>query len=306
MSRAVQFSQYGGVEVLQVVEVEDLSPGPGEVRISVRAAGVNPVDWKILHGYMAEVRPLEFPAGLGSEAAGVVEAVGVEVSELAVGDEVLGSPTTPAYAEDAIASAERLVIKPAGVSWEVAGGLAVAAGTAYKTLELLNLGEGETLLVHAASGGVGLVAVQLAIARGVRVIGTASEPNHELLRSLGAIPVLYGAGLEERLREVAPAGVDAVLDASGRGELGVSVELAGGPERVLTIAAQDAAQHGVRFHAGGGGQDTVTALDEVLPLIEAGRFVFPIAATFPLEELGRALRQSETGHVRGKLVILPS
>jgi NADPH:quinone reductase-like Zn-dependent oxidoreductase len=306
MSKAVQFSEYGGVEQLDVVEVEDLSPGPGEVRIGVRAAGVNPVDWKILHGYMAGVRPLEFPAGLGSELAGVVEAVGVDVSELAVGDEVLGSPATPAYAEAAIASVARLARKPAGVSWEVAGGLPVAAGTAYKTLELLDVSEGETLLVHAASGAVGLAAVQFALSRGARVIGTASEANHELLRSLGAIPVLYGDGLEERVHELAPEGVDAVLDASGRGELGLSVELAGGPERVLTIAAQDAAEHGVRFHAGGGGGDTVAALQEVFALIAAGRFVLPIAATFPLEGVGRALQQSETGHVRGKLVIVPS
>jgi NADPH:quinone reductase-like Zn-dependent oxidoreductase len=228
------------------------------------------------------------------------------VSELAVGDEVLGLPATPAFAEAAIASVARLAHKPAGVGWEVAGGLPVAAGTAYKTLELLDVGEGETLLVHAASGAVGLAAVQLALSRGARVIGTASEANHELLRSLGAIPVLYGDGLEERVHELAPEGVDAVLDASGRGELGLSVELAGGPERVLTIAAQDAAEHGVRFHAGGGGDDTVTALQEVLTLIEAGRFVLPIAATFPLEGVGRALQQSETGHVRGKLVIVPS
>ena len=305
MSRALRFDHYGGSEVLEVREVEDLPPGAGEVRLTVRAAGVNPVDWKILHGLMASVLPLDFPAGLGSDVAGVVESVGDEVSAFAPGDEVLGSSSTPAYAESAHAQVEKLTHRPTGVSWEISGSLAVVVGTAYKTLAMLDVSAGETLLIHAASGGVGLAAVQLAAARGVRVIGTAGERNHELLSEAGATPVLYGDGLAGRLREIAPQGVDAVLDASGRGELGVSVELAGGPDRVLTIAAQDAAEHGVRFHGGGGGGDTITALDEVLPLIEAGKFIFPIAGTFSLEQAGEALEISESGHARGKLVIVP-
>ncbi|HEY4894488.1 MAG TPA: NADP-dependent oxidoreductase [Solirubrobacteraceae bacterium] len=306
MSRAIQFNQYGGVEVLRVDEVPDAVPAAGQVRLAVRAAGVNPVDWKILHGYMASVIPLEFPAGLGSDVAGVVEELGAGVTRFAVGDEVLGSAATPAYAERALALEEKLTRRPPGVPWEIAGSLAVVIGTAYKTLAMLAVADGETLLVHAASGGVGLAAVQLAVARGVRVIGTAGESNHELLREAGAEPVLYGNGLPERVRALAPEGVDAVLDASGRGELAVSVELAGGPERVLTIAAQDAAEHGVHFHGGGGGEDTVKALEEVLPLIEAGTFIFPIAGTFALEEAGAAFEESESGHARGKLVIMPA
>jgi NADPH:quinone reductase-like Zn-dependent oxidoreductase len=237
--------------------------------------------------------------------AGIVEQVGPGVSGFAVGDEVLGSSVSPAYAEQALCLAEKLVSKPAGIDWSVAGSLAVVIGTAYKTLALLAVESGETLLIHAASGGVGLAATQLALARGVKVIGTAGQSNQELLGSLGATPVLYGEGLRERVVEVAPDGINAVLDASGRGELGLSVELAGGPERVITIAAQDAAEHGVVFHASGGGADTVPALEEVLPLIADGHFVFPIAQTFSLEQVGEALEESEAGHAAGKLVLRP-
>ena len=306
MSRAARFLQYGGPEVLRIEDVEDPEPSDGEVLIAVRAAGVNPIDWKILHGMLGGGRPLDQPAGLGNDVAGVVERLGPGVSAFAVGEEVLGSAATPAFAERALASAEKLVSKPAGVPWEVAGSLAVVVGTAYKTLKLLELQPGETLLLHGASGGVGLMALQLAAARGVRVIGMAGESKQELVRSLGATPLRYGEGWPERVRELAPEGVDAVLDASGHGELAMSVELAGGPDRVLTIAAGDAAEHGVRFHGGGGGEDTISALREVLPLIEAGTFAFPIAATFPLEQLGQALQESEHGHPSGKLVIVPA
>lgn len=303
--RAVRFHEYGGFDVLGVEEVEDLTPGAGEVLISVKAAGINPIDWKKLHGFLASVAPIEFPAGLGNDAAGVVEQVGLGVGGFEVGDEVLGSSSSPAYAEQALCPAEKLTRKPAEVEWAIAGSLAVVIGTAYKTLKLLRVKEGETLLIHAASGGVGLAATQLALARGVKVIGTVGQSNQELLSSLGATPVLYGDGLRERLQDVAPGGVDAVLDASGRGELGLSVALAGGPERVITIAAQDAAQHGVTFHAGGGGADTIPALEEVLPLIAQGSFLFPVAQTFSLEQVGEALKESEDGHAQGKLVVLP-
>jgi NADPH:quinone reductase-like Zn-dependent oxidoreductase len=304
MSKAVQFSQYGDSDVLELVEVPELAAATGQVRLVVRAAGVNPIDWKILHGYMAGGKPLESPAGLGSDVAGIVDQVGAGVSGLAIGDEVLGSASSPAYAEYALADPGKLIAKPAGVPWEIAGSLAVVGGTAYRVLELLDVSPGETLLVHAAAGGVGLVAVQLAVQRGVRVIGTASEANHELLSSLGVEPVTYGDGLAERVRAIAPEGVDAVFDASGRGELTLSVELAGGPERVITIAASDAAEHGVRFHGGGGGEDTVTAMREILALLDADDLQFPIWRTYPLEQTAAALAESESGHARGKIVLL--
>ncbi|SBW28935.1 NADPH:quinone reductase [Candidatus Protofrankia californiensis] len=228
------------------------------------------------------------------------------MTAFAVGDEVLGSSSTPSYAQFALADPAALVTRPADVSWEVAGSLAGAGGTAWKVLDLLGVATDETLLIHAAAGGVGVLAVQLAVARGVRVIGTASESNHELLRSLGAIPITYGDGLADRVRAVAPQGVDAVLDASGRGELPVSIELAGGPERVLTIAAFDAADHGIRFHVGGGGEDTVQAIQDILGLIKDGRLQVPIWRTYPLTEAAAALEASRAGHLGGKIVLLPA
>jgi NADPH:quinone reductase-like Zn-dependent oxidoreductase len=304
--RAVRFSEYGEpAEVLRVEDVEDPEPGAGEVVISVRAAGVNPIDWKIVHGFVSGGKPLEAPRGLGVEGAGVVEQVGPGVDGLVPGEEVLGSFSSPAFAERALCTAARVIRRPQGIPWEVAGSVTVVAGTAYKCLEMLELRPGETLLLHGASGGVGLNALQLAVARGVRVIGAASPSKQELVRSGGGLPVVYGEGWEARVRELAPDGVDAVLDASGHGELAGSVELAGGTERVLTIAAADAAEHGVRFHAGGGGEETPVALREVLPLIEAGRYSFPIAGIYDLGQVPEALRESEHGHPTGKLVVVP-
>jgi NADPH:quinone reductase-like Zn-dependent oxidoreductase len=302
--KAAQFSEYGGFEMLQITEVPTPSPGPGQIRIAVAAAGVNPIDWKVLHGHLAGGQPLSSPTGLGSDVAGVVQELGPGVEGISVGDEVLGSAVTPAYAEQALMDTTRVVAKPAGIPWEIAGSLAVVGGTAYKVLGLLDLKAGETLLIHAATGGVGLVAVQLAARRGVHVIGTAGPSNQEFLRSLGAVPVLYGEGLAERVRALAPGGVDAVFDASGRGELAVSVQLAGGAERVITIAAADAAEYGVRFHSSGGGADTPKAIAEILELIKAGKFEFPIWRTYPFAQAPAALAESESGHARGKIVLL--
>lgn len=303
--RAVRFHEYGDFDVLRVEEVPAPEPGEGQLSIAVRAAGVNPIDWKIVHGSYGG-GPLEQPRGLGVDVAGVVERAGPGVAGFAPGEEVLGRAITPAYAEVALSTPEALVRKPPGVPWEVAGSLGVVVGTAYKTLELLDLRPGETLLLLAASGGVGRNALQLALARGVRVIGTAGKAAQELVRSLGGEPVPHGDGWAQRVRELAPDGVDAVLDASGHGELPEAIELAGGTERVLTIAAADAAEHGVRFHAGGGGEDTTKAILEVLPLIEAGTYSFPIAGVYDLGQVGDALRESEHGHAQGKLVVVPS
>ena len=306
MARFVQFGEHGGTDRLELVEGPDPEPGPGQVRLAVKAAGVNPFDWKVLHGYIPGM-PQQLPAGLGSEVAGVVDALGEGVASLAVGDEVLGQPAGPSYGTSALARADALVPRPSEVPWEVAGSLGVGAGTSWTVLELLRLREGETLLVHAAAGGVGTFAVQLAIARGARVVGTASEGNHELLRSWGATPVRYGAGLAERVREVAPQGIDAALDASGRDEeVEVSVELTGRPERVLTIARFGNLPEGVIAHQGGGRGDARVAFAEVVELIRAGRLQVPIAATYPLEEAGAALDASEHGHHAGKIVLVTS
>ncbi|WP_443066991.1 NADP-dependent oxidoreductase [Streptomyces sp. NBC_01261] len=305
MSLAVQFSEYGTSEVLRVVDVPAPVPGSGQVRLAVRAAGVNPLDWRIMEGFMRQMMPIDLPAGLGSDIAGVVDQVGEGVTAFAVGDEVLGTPLTPAYAQSAVADAAELVAKPAGLPWEVAGALAGSGGAAWTVLERLKVIQGETLLIHAASGGVGVFAAQLAVARGARVIGTASQDNHERLRSLGVIPVAYGEGLADRVRAIAPEGVDAVLDASGRGEIPVSIDLAGGPGRVLTLVAFDAGDLGVQVYTEGTGGNAVRALHDILALIGEGCLQVPIWRTYPLAEAAVALDLSRTGHVGGKIVLLP-
>ncbi|MFF7601761.1 NADP-dependent oxidoreductase [Streptomyces mirabilis] len=304
MSLTVQFSEYGSTDVLRVVDVPPPTPGPGQVRLAVRAAGVNPIDWKILGGHMSQVMPLDLPAGLGSDVAGVVDQVGEGVTAFEVGDEVLGVSITPSYAQSALADPAVLVAKPASVPWEVAGSLAGPGITAWEVLNKLKIAKGETLLVHAAAGGVGTFAVQLAVARGARVIGTASESNHEQLRSLGAEPVTYGEGLVDRVRAIAPQGVDAVLDASGRGEIPDSIELAGGPARVLTLVAFDAADTGIQVHMSAPGESGAQALRDILSLMEKGRLRVPIWRTFPLAEAADALQVSQAGHLGGKIVLL--
>lgn len=306
MPRAVRFSSYGGPEVLEIVDVPELHAGPGEVRIAVRAAAVNPFDWKVRRGYMAGgAAAPDGPQGLGSDVAGVVDEVGPDVTVFAVGDEVLGSATSPAYAEQALAKVVDLVPRPASLPWPVAGGLSGTGRTAYRTLKQLQVAEGETLLVHGAAGGVGFVAVQLAAAWGVNVVGTASERNHERLRSVGVAPVTYGDGLEERVRAAAPQGIDAVLDATGHGVLELSVRLVGGPDRVITIADGSAAEYGVRFSSGDGEVDMSGALTELVTMVAEGRLDVPVARTLPLEEVADAHRESESGHADGKIVLLP-
>jgi NADPH:quinone reductase-like Zn-dependent oxidoreductase len=305
MTKIAQFAEYGDPDVLRIIDVPAPTAGQGQVRVAVRAAGVNPIDAKTVEGLMRNVIALNLPAGVGADVSGVVDQVGPGVSEFAVGDEVLGSSVTPSFAEYALAEPTSLVRKPHDIAWEVAGSLAGAGGTAYAVLKQLGVKAGETLLIHGAAGGVGTFAVQLAAARGVTVIGTASERNHHYLRSIGAIPVTYGDGLLERVRSVAPQGVDAVLDASGRGEIPVSIQLTGTPERVLTLVAFDAADTGIQIHVGGGGSDLGDGLREIVGLIEQRRLTVSISRTFPLAEIASALKTSGAGHVTGKIVILP-
>jgi NADPH:quinone reductase-like Zn-dependent oxidoreductase len=306
MSKQIQFEEYGPPEVMQLIDVPDPEPGPGQLLVSVRAAGVNPVEYKIRSGFMATMRPMELPAGLGSELAGVVEKLGEGVEGFAPGDAVVGFSVTPAYAELALCEPTALVAKPGSVPFEVAAGVPIAARTAYTVLELLEPKAGETMLVHAAAGGVGLVGSQMAIARAVRVIGTAREDNHEFLRSIGVEPVTYGDGLEQRVRALAPDGVDMVFDCSGRGELPMSIELAGGPQRVITIAAYDSAEYDVRRPGppDAAKYDVRDAIGEVIGLIEAGRLELPIWRTYPLAQAPAAAHESEHAHLRGKIILL--
>jgi NADPH:quinone reductase-like Zn-dependent oxidoreductase len=304
--KAVRFSEYGDVDVLRVEEVETPQPGEGEVLLRVKAAGVNPIDWKVLHGLVSGGEPLAEPRGLGVDVAGVIEKVGPGVEGFSPGEDVLGNSSSAAYSEYALSRPQMLQKTPPGLVWEVAGSLGVVVGTAYATLEALKLGTGETLLVLGASGAVGSIATQLAVARGVRVVGTAGPSKLEQVGALGATPVAYGDGLLQRLREAAREGVDALLDTSGHGEIVAAVELKGNADRVLTIAySEEANARGVPFHAGGGGELTGRALQETIPLIEDGRISFPIAGVFDLGQVPDALRESEHGHPAGKLVVVP-
>ncbi|MEV8375256.1 NADP-dependent oxidoreductase [Kribbella sp. NPDC056861] len=302
--RAIVFEQFGGPEVLQVQQVDEPHAGPGQLRIAVKAAAVNPLDFKIRNGWFEAFMPTTFPAVPGSEVAGVVDEVGAGVTEFAVGDEVVGWAQGGSYADYAIAGL--VVKKPADVSWEQAVALPIAGETAARVLRELGVKEGETLLLHGAAGGVGSVAIQLAVALGVTVIGTASEANHDFVRSLGAIPILYGEGLVDRVKAVAPQGVDAVFDSAGQGALPDSIELRGGTDRVITIADMGAADLGVTFSMESSSPEVTTAgLIEQLQLAADGKLTLTVAKTFGLEDARTAQEISETGHIRGKLVLLP-
>ncbi|GHB43035.1 NADPH:quinone reductase [Streptomyces xanthochromogenes] len=300
---AIVYERFGGVEVLALGQVDKPRPGPGQVRVKVVAAGVNPVDYRIRNGWMRHNFPVTFPAVPGLELAGVVDELGPGVTGFAVGDEVFGHADTGAYAEYALAT--HVVAKPAGLTWEQAVALPVAGETSERVLEQLELAAGETLLVHGAAGVVGSVGVQLAVARGATVIGTASPDNHAFLRELGATPLAYGPGLVERVREVAPQGIDAVYDAAGKGALPDSIELRGGTAaRIVTIADTAAAEHGVPF-SGQAMADPVPVFEAHARLAVEGRLRIRHAETFPLAQAPKALELSEGGHTRGKLVIMP-
>ncbi|MEV6302768.1 NADP-dependent oxidoreductase [Actinoplanes sp. NPDC051861] len=297
---AIVFDTFGGPEVLRAVQVELPSPGLGQIRLRVRAAGVNQLDHKIRNGWLEQVFPTRFPAIPGVEAAGVVDALGPGATGVVPGDEVLGFTDSGAYAEFALATV--VVRKPAGLGWAEAAALPVAGETAHRVLDLLMVKDGETLLIHGAAGGVGGLAVQLAAARGVTVIGTASRANHDYLRELGAIPVEYGDGLVDRVRVVAPHGVDAAFDAAGHNVLPDSIELRGGtPHRIITIADASGPQFGVPFSASG--ERSRDVLAEHARLAAAGTLRVTVAQTFPLAEAAKAQEQSATGHTRGKLIL---
>ncbi len=297
--KAACFRRFGGPEVLEIVDVADPHPGPGQVRIAVRAAGVNPSDWKKRRGLMDP----ELPQLLGHEAAGVVDELGEGVAGVAVGERVFGFSTEGA-AQAELAVLSHYAPIPASLGFPAAAALPAAIETATRALDQLGVGSGSVLLVNGASGSVGGAAVQLAAARGARVIGVAGPDNLDRVRSWGAEAVGYGDGLVDRVRELAPAGVDLALDVAGNGVLPELIGLAGAPERVVTVADfAGAREHGVRFSSGDAGR-AVHALDEIGELIASGRFSLPVGQTFPLAEIAEAHRVGERGHLRGKLVLL--
>lgn len=298
--RAVVFDHYGDPDVLHVAEVDEPHAGRGQVRIAVRAASVNPIDWKLRSGALAEVMPVELPKILGYDASGVVDEVGEGVVGISEGDEVFGFGVGFAAAEQVLL--DDFAMKPPGLEFEEAAGYPVAAETAVRALELLDLRSGQTVLINGAAGGVGTAAVQIARARGARVIGTASEANHDYLRELGAEPTTYGEGLVERVREL--GGADLAFDTAGRGAIRDLVEITGNPDSVITTADYSAPQYGVRVTGGADGR-SVHALAEAAQLFQEGKFRLDVARTFPFEQAAEAHRLSESGHVRGKLILTP-
>ncbi|KJK48208.1 NADPH:quinone reductase [Lentzea aerocolonigenes] len=296
--RAVRFHEFGDPHVLTVEDAPDPHAGPGEVRIRVQAASVNPFDLKVRAGYLAQVMPTTFPAITGIDAAGVVDEVGEGVTGVEAGDHVfgLGQGTT---AEHAVLTAWAPV--PSTWTAEQAAAAGLASVTALACFDAVGDISGQTVLIEGAAGGVGSAAVQIAVARGATVIGTASEANHEFLRGLGAVPLTYGAGLAERVAAVAPNGVDAAVDTAGSGSLTDIVAIVGDNSRVATIADFGAAALGVTLVSGNA--NAATHLAEASRLGENGSYTPPLQATYPLEKAADAHAHVQGGHTRGKVLI---
>jgi enoyl reductase len=304
MSRAVVFDEYGGPEVLRILEFDPPEPGPGQVSVRVRAAGVQPFDCLFRSGAARAWVPARFPQRLGNEFAGIIDAVGEGVGGFAVGDEVLGWAMLSSHADHVIAGEHEIAGKPAGMPWPEAGVVSASGQTAATALRLLGVTAGDIVLIHAAAGGVGSFAVQIALARGARVIGTASEGNHDYLRDLGATPVVYGDGLAARVRQLAGVEVTASLDASGTVEaLEASLKLVADENRIGTVAYQPAAERlGVRRLRT---ERSAEQLSELTDLYSAGRLRVSIQHAYPLEQAAQAHMAVATGHVRGKVVLKP-
>jgi NADPH:quinone reductase-like Zn-dependent oxidoreductase len=295
--KAIQFKTYGHADVLDLVDVPTPMPQPGEILIRVTAAGVNPIDWKIRSGLMEGMIPVEFPSGMGGEAAGTVIALGEGVVDAVVGEPVFGVGRAT-YAEEAILT--RWAPVRDGVSVEESAGWGTAIETAVRVLNLLGLSVGQTLLVSGASGGVGTAVVQIAISRGISVVGTASERNQDYLASLGATPVPYGDGLAARVAAAAPSGIDGALHISGDGVLPELIEIVGDPSRVVSIADFAALELGAQVSAGSSDHRKAWAEAAALPA-----FRIPVEHRFPLAEARAAQEHSAAGHAAGKTIILP-
>lgn len=299
--KAAAFTEPGGPDVLRLMEVETPEAGPGQVRIRVRAAGVQPFDCAVRAGWTPPGASPALPRIPGNEFAGVVDQVGEGVTGFAVGAEVLGFGLLDAYAEYLVVAAEQVTAKPAGMPWEVAGGFSAGAQTAHIALRELGVGPGETVLIHAAAGGVGTVATQLAREWGATVIGTASAVNHDYLRSLGAVPVAYGEGLRDRVRAVAPRGVDAALDGAGGDALAASLALVADRNRIVTLVEHGrAAELGIRVTRN---LRSAARLAELVELHTRGRLRVHVRRTFSLAEAAEAHRAVERRHGRGKVVL---
>ncbi|GAA4681385.1 NADP-dependent oxidoreductase [Streptomyces youssoufiensis] len=307
--KAVSYRAYGGPEVLEYGELPDPKVGPDSVLVEVRAASVNPVDWKAQAGHLNSLLDVVFPVVPGWDVAGVVVRGGLDTPEFEEGDEVIGyvrkdTLSGGTFAQYVAAPVRTLAHKPTSLTFEQAAGLPLAGLTAYQALaKALRVREGETLLVHAASGGVGSLAVQIGRHLGARVIGTASPRNHDFVRSLGGEPVAYGDGLTDRVRGLAPDGVDAAFDLVGGEAVTVSADVVKNPRRIASIVDPAVTPLGGRYLWV---RPDATDLAALSAMVDAGGLTVPVAATFPLERTGDAQRLSAEGHVRGKVVVTVS
>ncbi|MFE2246202.1 NADP-dependent oxidoreductase [Streptomyces lavendulae] len=295
--RKISFAEFGGPEVLQLVEAEEPQAGPGRIRIAVRAAGVNPVDWRIREGQVLGAHPVELPAGVGLDAAGVVDQVGEGVEGVEVGDRVFGEGSDT-YAEFAVLSAWARM--PEGLTFAEAAGYPSVVETALRIIREVGVGPGQSLLVSGASGGVGSAVLQIARARGIRVIGTAGAANQDYLRGMGALATTYDEGWVERVRQLGR--VDTALDLAGSGVIRELVGLTGDPRKVVSIADLDAPRLGVRFSGVAG--SVPDALAEAVDLITRGGLHIPVEKSYSLTEAAAAHTDSRAGHTRGRRVLV--
>jgi NADPH:quinone reductase-like Zn-dependent oxidoreductase len=301
MPRAVRFDRFGDPSVLYLAEGPLDEPGPGQVRVRMRAAGLNPVDYKIRRG--GSRYPVTPPAPVGRELAGVVDAVGPGVERLAVGDEVFGTIPTGAFADAVTIEEGYFARRPDAVPAAVAGGLALAGQTAWDALGSQSLDAGQTIVISAAAGGVGSILSQLALLRGLQVIGTASEANAEWLRSVGVVPVRYGDGVAGRLREAAGGEpIAAVFDLHGPETIEAALEL-GVPRERINTNATDPTPYGVR--GVGRGPTSIPTLDQLSALVADDELTVPVAAVYRLDQVREAFERLEQGHLRGKVVLVP-
>jgi len=299
--RALQFTAYGDPEVLEWAEAPDPHAGPGQIRVAVRAASVNPIDWKTVAGALAGDEPPGGPGYLGYDAAGLVDEVGDQVAGVSVGDEVFGRGM-PAQAEYAVL--DSWAVKPPSVDWAVAAAAGVAGETAERGLRLLGVTAGDTLFVDGGAGGVGAVTVQMALARGAKVIASAGQANQDYLREIGATPVRYGEGMAARVEAAAGGRVQAVFDVAGKTPIEDLISLTPEPSQVVSIANFTAGQAGARVTGGGDDSHPMQALAQVAELLAQNKLVIKVQ-TFPFDRAAEAYRISQGGHIRGKLVLIP-
>jgi NADPH:quinone reductase-like Zn-dependent oxidoreductase len=306
MSKAVRFTEYGGIEVLNVVEVGRPVPGPQQVLVRVVAAGINPGEAMIRQGLLRDKFPATFPSGQGSDLAGVVEELGDSVAGFTVGDEVIGfTDKRASHAEYVLVESGHLILRPAGVPWEQAGALYVAGTTAYGAVRAVALARGETMVVSGAAGGVGSLVAQLARHAGATVIGLASEPNHAWLSEQGVIPVTYGEGVADRIRAVAGGPIDAFIDTFGDSYIELALELGVRPGRINTIIDFAGAEKHDTKAEGNADAANADVLSELATLIADGDLEIPIARVCRLDEVRDAYRELERRHTRGKIVLKP-